>query len=424
MTGVLRSSHLLISPARRRILKHFGVFSALAVIIIASLSLLAFIAFSGSRQLSLYISGLSIDIPSCETLGVSGSGSWTFVGIDVRFGPLSYGQAKAADLAWNMIAGRGVATLLAILSYRVFTDALMKATEAHCVPYEVFTSLALFSTRLDKLWYLGKGLFQSPGWRVKWMIGWIFVSTIHLALFPTLMDILSGYEASNVTQLRLPSNGSILLTRSTLRRISPYNNNTLWTAYPIPGSYVMTYQWHDQTLNKSWAETVNSTFIVEYWNATYSTDGSSHAAWEKFQNDAKNFYMYNPDNYDCVLEPAVYQWGFSAEWAYVLVIVNSCWLVGLWIVWVDADHNSQLCRKRRRMGTYRAIADISEAMREDLGRNLCAYSEDELRKAVRKQGFIKYYVSNEEDGMPAHLGLSSRPSGKVKLEWGQKYGQG
>ena len=68
--------------------------------------------------------------------------------------------------------------------------------------------------------------------------------------------------------------------------------------------------------------------------------------------------------------------------------------------------------------------DISEALREDLGPNLCAYSNKELAAAIKKQAPVKYYVSSVEVGEKTpHIGLSSRPSKKVKLEWNREYGK-
>jgi hypothetical protein len=55
-----------------------------------------------------------------------GDGSWTFVGIDIRFGRFDYGSAKALDLAWNWIVGRGLQGILTLVAYRVFSDALLR----------------------------------------------------------------------------------------------------------------------------------------------------------------------------------------------------------------------------------------------------------------------------------------------------------
>ncbi len=47
----------------------------------------------------------------------------------------------------------------------------MRTTEMTYVHYDLFTSLALYSTKLDALWQLGKDLFGVRGWRVKAILG-------------------------------------------------------------------------------------------------------------------------------------------------------------------------------------------------------------------------------------------------------------
>lgn len=106
----------------------------------------------------------------------------------------------------------------------------------------------------------------------------------------------------------------------------------------------------------------------------------------------------------------------------IAAIVNSIFLLGLWILWVDCDLNSELCRKGRRLGLWRAVADISEAMREELGPDICAYDEWELDDALGRKKPIKYYADTGGSVGPGHIGLSSRKSGPLKLEWDHEYG--
>lgn len=301
---------------------------------------------------------------------------------------MSFGQAKAADLAFNWAVGRGLQAVLTLVAYRVFTDALLRAAEITYVPYDLFTSLALYSTKIDALWNLGKGLLSLRGWRVKAIVGWLLFSTAYLAAFPSLMDAMSGYEASQTSVLTLP-NGTNLKNPD-----SSSLENVLY--YYTYSKYPYSPQFYDTALNSSYYD---------------------------FQLAGGTFYLADPAHYTCESEPNVYQWGFSGEWVIIAASVNSFWLFGLWILWLDADSKSQLVRKGRRMGTYRAIVDISEAMREDLGPNLCAYSEKELTDAVRKKAPLKYFVSEEKEDGVSHIGLSSRPSDKVQLSWDQEYGR-
>ena len=377
---------------RRRPLKQAGIFIALGGAIV--IFILLPIAFNGTTYNGR--DDGSFPIAACQGFGYYAGGKWTFVGIDIRIGQMSFGLAKAADLAFNWAAGRGLQVVLAWLSYRVFTDALMRTTEVAYVPYDLFTSLALYSTKTDALWQLSKGLYRIPGWRVKAIIGWLLFSTAYLAAFPSLIDAMSGYEASMTTSILLPNKSLMVVGDEAYVDLSAIMFNNCTNTSSVEHASYECSQFSDQTLQQNYQTWITS--------------------------DNALFYTENPDNIICRADQHTYHWGFSAEWLLVVACVNSFWLFGLWILWLDADTQSQLCKKGRRMGIYRAIADISEVMREDLGPNLCAYSEAELTAAVRKQRPIKYYVSDENADGVAHIGLSSRPSGKVKLSWDQEYG--
>ena len=354
-------------------------------------------------------------VPYCQS-GSIYNGTWSFAGIDIQFGRLTFNQAKAADVAWNWIIGRGVQGLLAFVSYRVFTDALMRAAEISYLPYSIFTSLALLSTRTETLWDLLRGVFKIPGWRIKLLMAWVLISTGYLACFPSLMDLMTGYDASNITQLTLPNNATVDITYDVFVELVIYDSNRFFYAETREENNTSTdcpliYHWWDNTLNTSWHQ------------QDHICNLDSSVSQTNIRRTLKDFYMALPGSYECTIEQNIYHWGFSAEWLQIFVCVSSVWLFGLWIVYVDADYNSKLCKIGRRMGIYRAILDISEAIREDLGPNLCAYSEAELAAALKKLGPLKYYVSDAEEGQVAHIGLSSRKSEKVELSWDQSYGR-
>jgi hypothetical protein len=120
-------------------------------------------------------------------------------------------------------------------------------------------------------------------------------------------------------------------------------------------------------------------------------------------------------NFTCSIIPdlrlTAIQWGFSYEFLFVAAIINSSRLPGFWILGRDCVANSELCKKGRRLGLSRAVPDISEAMREELGRNICAYSESELTEALKNRLPIMYYVKHGTEQEPGHIELSSRTRG-------------
>lgn len=108
----------------------------------------------------------------------------------------SFGTAKFIDLAWNLVVGRGVQGLLSLLSYRVFSDALLRMTELTPLSYELYASIAFYSNRFQLLWYLVKGLGKFGGWRVKAIFTWLLISTVYLLVFPRFVKFGFKFEVS------------------------------------------------------------------------------------------------------------------------------------------------------------------------------------------------------------------------------------
>lgn len=365
---------------------------------------------------------------------------WSFAGINIRYGRFQYGAAKTIDLAWNWIVGRGLQGVLAFVAYRVFQDALLRAAELTPLSYEVYAALALYSTKLDILWQLSKGLFRFGNWRTKAIFIWLIISTIYLAVFPSLMDVCSGYDSAYIADFQWP-NGTFTSTDD----LSDWQDNTsivvdtaieccAWnisettneqydtTCYIERPVYLLgecREVWSMQELNVTtlyyWQDSdLNTSYWNEYEKNIGEVDETEWSDW--------GFAPVNPDNFKCIAQNNLYQYGFSFEWLFVAAIVNSVWLYGLWIVWLDCDTNSEPCKKGRRLGLWRAIADISEAMRDELGPNICAYAEQELADALRNRPPIKYYAKKGTDGEPGHIGLSSRHSERLRLQWNHDYG--
>ena len=72
-----------------------------------------------------------------------------------------------------------------------------------------------------------------------------------------------------------------------------------------------------------------------------------------------------------------------APWIWVIVCsLQFIWSLGMYGLWVDACRKSQLFQAGRRLGLYRGILDLSEAIRNELGPDTCAYSDAELKKAI------------------------------------------
>lgn len=105
-------------------------------------------------------------------------------------------------------------------------------------------------------------------------------------------------------------------------------------------------------------------------------------------------------------------------------MLNDIFLIGGWVLWIDCDTNSQLCRARRRLGIWTAIADLSEVLQAELGNNLCAYSDEDILRAVQKRPPVKYVTAPSTNGEILNIGLSTKaaPKKRLRIAWGKVYG--
>lgn len=97
----------------------------------------------------------------------------------------------------------------------------------------------------------------------------------------------------------------------------------------------------------------------------------------------------------------------------------------MFIIWLDANVNSELCRKgRKTRGSFRNVLDLAEAVREVLGDELCAYSESEIMRQLGKsKAGLKFYSTSDTDSGISHIGISSLKDGqRLRLRDKSLYG--
>lgn len=108
-------------------------------------------------------------------------------------GNFTLSEAKAIDISFNLFVGRGIQAQLLAISYFATTDILMRLTENTPVRFDLFSALAFSPATFSTTYRVVKGIFNLRGWRGKCIMVWIFLSSVYLAILPTLVDTMSGY---------------------------------------------------------------------------------------------------------------------------------------------------------------------------------------------------------------------------------------
>lgn len=117
------------------------------------------------------------------------------------------------------------------------------------------------------------------------------------------------------------------------------------------------------------------------------------------------------DNLICISEEG-YVWGFSSVITLIGLILEVCWVVGCFGMWLDVHINSGLFRMNRRgSGVVRNILDVGGAIRHDLGGDTGAYGDGALLKELEKLPPVGYEVVDGE-GRHSRISIVSMPGAR------------
>ena len=168
---------------------------ALAVVLIIALGLCFRLVEAFEPDVSPYIESASLD-ESCDlaTQKINSSAIQSAFIINLRANAhLTFSQAKAIDVIWQLFVGAGGRFLLAWISYKVFMDGLTRLAEESAVSYDLHAHLTFSTTSLWAIHQAIKGIFIMKGWRSKLFLFWFSLSTIYVLGFQTLMSATAGY---------------------------------------------------------------------------------------------------------------------------------------------------------------------------------------------------------------------------------------
>ena len=141
---------------------------------------------------------------SCDLAHKNGSMLENAFLIDLRSPlELSFMQAKAIDIIWDLFIGQGGRLIMAWVSYHVFMDSLVALMEKASVNYDMYTSIAFSTTSLSALWESLKAIFGLRGARAKAFMVWFSISVAYVLSFPILMGAATGYVNPSIASYNM-----------------------------------------------------------------------------------------------------------------------------------------------------------------------------------------------------------------------------
>lgn len=150
------------------------------------------------------------NIPVCDLVTLGNGTVQNVFTINIRgSAELSFTQAKAIDIMWQLSVGAGGKFLMGWIAYKAFMDGLTRLMEQRPVSYDLYATLTFSTTSLLAVWQATKTVFTLRGWRGKCFMIWFAVSTIYILGFQTLISATAGYVQPSISTIQW-SDGSFV----------------------------------------------------------------------------------------------------------------------------------------------------------------------------------------------------------------------
>jgi hypothetical protein len=197
-TPFLHTAHLLAWRDIKSRWTH-GLFAVFCYFSFTSLCFLLYLSLTVPHTSSRLSSAcrpdasFSLDGSSYDFRALSG-----FFAVTLGFGTLPFTQAKAIDVVWDVVVGRGGQALLAALSFRVFAKYV--ASEMYTAPVTLNTFRTVFlhgelSGSMDLL-RLVRDFVKRQRLQSMWATVFMLASMGYVLAFPTLGSAMTGYSAN------------------------------------------------------------------------------------------------------------------------------------------------------------------------------------------------------------------------------------
>jgi hypothetical protein len=129
--------------------------------------------------------------------------------ITLTWGHMTFSQAKALDVVWDIVIGRGGQAILLYIAFKVFTMTLSRTMETEPVSYGTFESMAFTSPTFISPFILIRDFVSNKGLRARLAVAWTIIASFYVLAFPSLNDTVSGYSTN--MEAFLKDNNGILV---------------------------------------------------------------------------------------------------------------------------------------------------------------------------------------------------------------------
>lgn len=141
-----------------------------------------------------------------------------FLSNNLARGRFTFSQAKAIDICWDLVVGRGGQMYAAFLAYRIMRRSLMRSMESKPMHIPVAASLIFEGLSISTLGRICKDLNANArkGGTWNWRLVAFLWMIIYLLSFGTVVSAMTGYQAQMTSFFAERSSSSVLTASSTI----------------------------------------------------------------------------------------------------------------------------------------------------------------------------------------------------------------
>ncbi|SMR43176.1 unnamed protein product [Zymoseptoria tritici ST99CH_1E4] len=134
-----------------------------------------------------------------------------FLSVNLAGGRFTFSQAKAIDISWDLIIGRGGQMFAAFVAYRVMRRSLLRSMESRPMHIPVTATLVFDGLSLSSLIVLYKDLVATlrKERRWNWRLFAFLWMVVYLTSFGTIVSAMTGYQTQTTPYLRFDVDPSI-----------------------------------------------------------------------------------------------------------------------------------------------------------------------------------------------------------------------
>ncbi|KAF2730980.1 hypothetical protein EJ04DRAFT_584472 [Polyplosphaeria fusca] len=321
--------------------------------------------------------------------------SSSFFQITYGSGPLTFAEAKAIDIIWDVLVGRGGQAILALTSWQVFGRYVTTSMAVEPVTLDTFRTVFLDKepTVMSSL-YLIRDFATRRGLQSKIAMTFVTFTMTYILFFPTLTSAMTGYSTD--VQAYIPDSSKNFLPFESFKpvlyivhdgtrvnqtsdyRVTPYKSAIDVSKYGFFGlnngnSPNLSSIFNNKTIDSP-VLNISAYFLpshkIFYGNSwaypasvNYPFRNESNALWTSAQELYD--YTYISQNGQCQ-STKDYKWGASFIQLFVWMNLMLIWSVGIYFMWLKAHKVLQQCGDKEIAGKYKAVLELATAIQENL----------------------------------------------------------